>query len=718
MHFTATAALPGLAALAFLPAHAWAQGVGQQSASGIETIVVTGTRASRTAVDAEAARAALRRIPGAVGLVEAEVFADDFAQSIGDALLFTPGVFADTSAQRESRLSIRGSGLNSTFERRGLTVRRDGVPISRASGITEFQEVDPLTIDYIEVFKGANGLAYGAASLGGAVNIVTPTGRTQAERFTLRAEGGSFGTARLGGSVALSEGAWDLHSGTTALHTDGFRDHSQVRSLYNHTNAGYDFGGGVETRFYLTALTDNFELAGSLGLEDALANPRDAARPVTTGPFFPGGPVTVLDPGPLADDWDRNLDVVRLANKTVIPVGGARLSVGGWYAHRDLDHAITRFAGLIGQSEDEVGGFARLEGHGDLFGFGTDWVLGVEAAGSGNDARVFENASGERGAPTRRSDQDARNLLAFAQAEVALTDALTAVIGAQALEAVRESGNVLNAVDGRVEERQVNPRLGLLWDATGDAQVFANVNRGFEPAGITDLTAGGILDFTLLDPQRAWTAEVGTRGTVGIASWDIALYRSWIEGEFVDLAQPGFAGFVSATFNADETVHQGVEAGVDLTVTPPALGAVGAVLTWRQTYTYNDFFFASDPQDLDGAAFAFDGNALAGVPEHVYVTELRLETDRWYATGNLRWVPDGPFADFANTVRVPGYALLGVTAGCDLAEGVRVFASAENLTDEAFISNVATVADLSVQADRIFTPGQGRAVFAGLSLGF
>ncbi|WP_199797868.1 TonB-dependent receptor plug domain-containing protein [Erythrobacter sp. KY5] len=51
-------------------------------------------------------------------------------------------------------------------------ILRDGVPISRAAGNTEFQEVDPLTIRYIEVFKGANGLRYGSTQLGGAVNVV------------------------------------------------------------------------------------------------------------------------------------------------------------------------------------------------------------------------------------------------------------------------------------------------------------------------------------------------------------------------------------------------------------------------------------------------------------------------------------------------------------------------------------------------------------------
>ena len=121
---------------------------------------------------------------------------------------------------------------------------------------------------------------------------------------------------------------------------------------------------------------------------------------------------------------------------------------------------------------------------------------------------------------------------------------------------------------------------------------------------------------------------------------------------------------------------------------------------------------------MNGQAFAFDGNRLAGVPEHIYVSELRLEKDRWYAAVNLRWVPEGPFADFANTVEVPGYELVGVTAGYDLTENVRLFLSAENLADEVYISNVSTVADQSIENARVFTPGQGRAVFGGLSVAF
>ena len=125
------AALLGSASLG-LCAPAMAQGVGQRSDP---VIVVTATGVGTpTAPSIEQARERLEQVPGGVGLVEDSVFAEDFAQSIGDVLTLTPGVFADTSAQRESRISIRGSGLNSGFERRGITVLRETVAARNSSG--------------------------------------------------------------------------------------------------------------------------------------------------------------------------------------------------------------------------------------------------------------------------------------------------------------------------------------------------------------------------------------------------------------------------------------------------------------------------------------------------------------------------------------------------------------------------------------------------------
>lgn len=678
-----------------------AQGIGQRQD---EIIVTASLQGSPTAPTPEAARQELERVPGATGLVEDEGFADIFAQSIGDVLELTPGVFADTSAQRESRISVRGSGLNSSFERRGLTVLRDGVPISRASGATEFQEIDPLTVRYLEVFKGANGLRFGAASLGGAANIVSPTGRTARAPIALRAEGGSFSTFRGNASLSGKSGDVDYWGGITGLTSDGYREHSEVRSLYGHGNLGWRVSDNIETRFFVTALSDNFELAGSLRLADALANPRAAGRPVRAGPV-------VIDPGPVADDWDRNLDVYRVSNLTVIDLGGADLELGAWYSRRNLDHAITRFAGIIVQGEDEVGASARLSGPLPFLADQSRWQLGAIYASASNDAKTFANNAGERGALRTRSDQDADTLTVYGQADLGLTDTVTLIAGGQYARATRDVTAILNAVTGRGEYDQFNPRVGVLVDAGAAIQFFGNISRSFEPPSLADLTSGGAFPFAPLDPQRATVFELGTRGQAGIVSWDIALYRAELENEFLDLAVPGARGLVTVTSNADRTIHQGLEFGLDVRPFKAALEAKGQALRLSAAYTYNDFTFEDDA--------TYGDNHLAGVPRHVLIAEARFDkVDRFYLSTTLRWIPDGPWADYANTERAPGYETVQITAGVTLTDRIELFGSVENLFDTVFISNVTTNANQRLTNEAIYTPGQGRAVFGGLRAQF
>ncbi len=701
-----------VAAFALLPAGGHTVGLGQsRHSSTIEEIVVVGTRTagSATAVGADAARDELSRIPGAIGFVEAENYADDFAQSIGDTLVFTPGVFADTSAQRENRISVRGSGLNSSFERRGVSLFRDGIPITRASGSTEFQEVDPRTIQYIEVYKGANALRYGGSALGGVINMITPTGRTTPYQIEARLEGGSFDTRR--GSVSIAN-AWDqvdVYAAYTRLTSDGFRDHSAVDSHYAFTNVGWQINDRIETRTYLTVLQDHFELAGSLSLEGALKDETRAGQPVTIGPFFPGGPVTVLDPGPIADDWDRNLDVVRLSNVTSVDLATWSINGGLWYSTRKLDHAITRFAGIIDQNEDEWGVFLRAKGSFPLHGRQAEWTVGIETNKAWNDARTWANAGGHRGALRSESEQLSWNGLAFAQIDLPITSDLNAVIGLQATRSSRENRAFFGDTSGRVINSQLNPRLGVLWSPQENVALFANINRGFEPASMADLTAGGALDFTPLKAQSAWTAEIGSRGQFGPVSWDVALYQSKIKDELLDYGVAGAFGFLSFTDNASDTLHRGIEAGLDIRLFDTTFARRGLSLLWRHIWSFNDFRFDDDPIYTD--------NRLAGVPLRLYVSELRLSANRgWYFSVNTRVVPEGPWVDFANTTRSPDYTLWGVTAGWDIDDGVRIFISGENITDKRYISNTGTNANQALERSRLYTPGQGRAWFGGITL--
>lgn len=153
-----------------------------------------------------------------------------------------------------------------------------------------------------------------------------------------------------------------------------------------------------------------------------------------------------------------------------------------------------------------------------------------------------------------------------------------------------------------------------------------------------------------------------------------------------------------------------MEAGFDLFLLRRAReGSVD--LVFRQVWTFNDFRFVDD--------VLFGNNRLAGVPRNVLASELRIDgAAGWYLGGNLRWVPEGPFVDYANTTRAPGYDIWGLTAGWQFDERFRIFGSVENLFDKVHISNVATNANQQREGSPAFTPGQGRALFVGASAKF
>jgi len=694
--------------LASVNSAVYAKGLGQQN---LEEITVTASKVngSLTSVNLNEARDLLEQIPGGIGFVEVTDYQNNFTQSLGDTLVFTPGVYADTSAQRENRISIRGSGLNASFERRGINVYRDGVPITRASGITEFQEIDPLSVKYIEVFKGSNGLRYGSNALGGAINIVTPTGANTEPGTAFRIEGGSFSSLRTNITTQGRNGKLDYYAALTKLDADGFRAHSEVDSLYGFANVGYAINDNIETRFYLTKLDDQFELAGSTTLDNAINNPETAVGSAFVPASLPflGGPglFTAID-----DDWDRNLEVERIANRTVFAFNNWQLETGAWFAQRSLDHAITRFAGIIVQEENEVG--VNVKASNERNNDTLTWTLGARYNQSDNDAQVFRNVFGQRGDLSSQDQQDADNLVVYGQLDLALNDKLTLIGGLQYVRATRENEHLpIDALDteddtGSLSFNEVNPRLGLLWSINDKQQVFANISRAAEVPGISDLTAAGVLPFDPLNAQVSTTFEIGSRGQTEQWSWDIAIYRSQVEEEFVDLT----SGFVTNTINAQsDTIHQGLELGIDWKPSIAALNKYGISLAWRNILTVNDFSFDNNP--------IYGNNSLAGVPDLNYLTELNLSTERWSAGLNLRYVDDGPFADFANTVQTEGYTLIGLNASWQINDTSRLFISAENLDDENYISNVSTVGQANASS-QIFTPGQGRASYFGFDYRF
>lgn len=635
-----------------------------------EPIIVTADRL-------DDAQARTTRTPGGANVVSAKDYADKAAVSLRDALAFSPGVYTQPRFGQEVRLSIRGSGLSRGFHMRGLTLLQDGIPINMADNNGDFQELDPTIMSHLEVYRGSNALRFGSSTLGGAINAVTPTGRT-APGITLRIDGGSFDTLRGLASAGFSDDRADAWVALAADRSDGDRDHARRLALRFNGNVGIRLTDRIETRFYASVQQIRQDLPGALSMADVLTNPATSLPANITG------------------DQQRDIDSIRLQNRTRFALGDGTLDIGLFLNAKQLFHPIFQ---VIDQKSTDWGSYARYDRDWGRFAL----TLGGTARWGNVAAKQFVNVAGRRGAPTADARQSARTIDLYGELRFRPIDTLSLIAGAVHVEGRRSVDNRFNPVASDSQSfNQFSPKLGLLFEPGSTVQFYANYSRSAEIPGFSELAqAQPVPGFVPLDAQTAWTAEIGTRGEWGPARWDISLYRADLKGELLQYSViPGL--IPAATFNAGRTRHQGVEAGLDLDLTRWA--------RLRQSWQYADFRFRGDVQ--------FGGNRLPVIAPHLYRAALRLGGDRFSVTPNVEWVPRGAWADYANSVRTDGYALLGATAHAELRQGITLFLDARNLTGKKAVGDISAVVKVNGPAQALYYPVERRAVSVGVNARF
>lgn len=651
----------------------------------VEGVIVTGRRDPEDPAVVAQARALLARTPGAVAVVSAESYDTRFAQGFSDTLRNVPGVLAQRRYGEESRLSIRGSGIAQGFHQRGVLLAQDGVPFADADGFSDFQGVDALSARYVEVWKGANTLRFGGAQLGGAVNLVTPTGRTALQNGLLQVEAGSWGFRRLHAEAAGTHGDWDAFVGVTGLEADGWRQQSDQSQGRLTASLGRRFGEDREVRLIAQAADIQQSVPGSLTLRQALTTPRMA--PASN----------------IVNDNARDQTLKRLTLQTRWRLDDDTLFEGAvWGWEKSLYHPIFQ---VVDQESETRGAFARIDWNGEVAGLRADAFYGFSWRDGDLDALRYVNVGGPRGAKTADGRQRAQALDVFAEGRLFVTDRLALVAGASLGRATRDYVDRLNAANNDdIDYDWISPRLGLLWEGDGGEQVFANLTRSVEPPTYGALVQAPLTGFTPVDVQDAWTAEIGTRGRRGPLAWDLAVYRSQVDGEILNfIVGPDIP---AATFNADRTIHQGVEAGLDWRL---PFELAGGSLLLRQTYAFSDFRFDGDARWGD--------NALPVVPRHQYRAELTWRGPAGlFVAPSVEWRPQAAWVDYANTLKAPGYTLLGLNMGVDVGDNAVVYLDARNLTDERYVGEFSAVTDARTASTAVFFPGEGRAVFVGLKL--
>jgi iron complex outermembrane receptor protein len=652
----------------------------QTTPEQLDTVTVLGTRPIRTVDDLSNARRKANERAGATAVVDGESYRDRRAGTLVDALGFAPGVFVQPRfGADEARISIRGSGLQRTFHGRGLVVLQDGTPINLADGAFDMQAIEPLAARYITVYRGANALEYGAATLGGAIDFVSPTGY-DAPSFTGRAEAGAFDFRRAQIAVADVGGRGDVYATVTGTSQDGYRDHA-VQETYRFVgNAGFRFDEALDGRVYFTKVDTRSQLPGNLTFAEYERDP------------------TLAAPGNVTGDQRRDFVLERLAGRLAwSPNANDQVALSLSVADKGLHHPIFQ---VLEQESRDVGVDLRWRHASEWSGHAATLIAGLRTTNGSIDDDRFVNVGGEPGAPTNAFDQHARDSVAYVEQQVALDARWTLAVGAQGLHAVRRSADRL-ITGGRDESFEktysgISPKFGMRVAVGEGAQVFANVSRSLEPPTFGELTGGpGV---TQVDMQEGTTLEIGARVQRADGWIDAALYHARIDGELLALNDAN--GNPLGTTNADRTVHQGVELGASRDWSPH----------WRTSlqYLFNDFRF-------DGDA-VFGDNDLAGVPRQQLRAELRFSPiARLHVVPGVEW-NDKAWIDHANTLRAKGATVWNLRIGGEVGARWTWFADLRNVFDKRWIASTNVVANAGGVDGRHLMPGDGRGVFAGFEL--
>ena len=645
------------------------------------------------------AEEAAKSTPGGASVISAEESIAGTGYNTQEILTFTPGVYAKAgSVQLDARLAVRGGGATRRFGTRGTTLLIDGVPANIADGSYYSRGYDGSNIDFIEVYRGANGLAFGGQSLGGTINFAQKNGKTD-PGLTVFAEGGSFDLLRVGASYGYSEGKLDAFINVSRGQSDGFRDFQGFEQNFTNVNLGYEWNDRVSTRIYYTNVDSDVDLGSTLSFAQFEEDPTFTEN---------------------TEQTDRNIHLNRIAQKTSLSFGDTEGLFYSFYQRTDLDHLTTiqTFLGrpnLIDFDSDDFGLGFRSTTEFDSFILRTDssWTYG-ELANQG----INGFGGGFGGTGQEDTEDTASNIKVYGELEYQFNDQLSFFTGLGFQSAFRdrevgaddEAGNI----DFSETYNEFLPRVGIIYSPNENLSLYANYSRNFEaPASVEANTAAQ--ENLVAIPSVADSFEIGSRYDSDRVKGELSVYYSIVNDEFLNEVNTNIP---SSTINAD-AVYSGVELAGSIALLGDGFGSTGLFLDIN--YLYNNFFFTSGN---DGGV-DLDGNTVPGLPEHALNARLKYQHENGHELALTLETSSELYYDYENSESdlnplAPSYAIFHLTGKYQVTEYLSLYGGVRNLFDEEFINSVIVEGgvDFSTGEFSGYSPGDGINYFVGAKLTF
>jgi iron complex outermembrane receptor protein len=571
---------------------------------------------------------------------------------------------AIATAAGAHRRSLGGLGAFESVSVRGASpghtaVLVDGVPLARIAAVTA--DLGRFAMDAfgeVELYRGAVPIELGGAGVGGAVNLVTRLGRGEhGERVHASIGGGSFGARHA--RVHYGDDHGRVLSSTTIGYQGATGDYSHFTDNGTPLNPNDD---GTQVR-----RNNHFDLidaATRAGTDDVVGG----ARVLWKRQGLPGSTAQ-----PAFEAAMSTLDVIA-DGRGDVEVGDATARQLGyvlaeWQALRDPMAEL----GLGTQDR----GYFTLSG-----GASTTWTLplGSHRGTAGLELRGDRFTDADRGGDRADLVGTRGNAAAALALDVALAPALV-VTPAVRLDVVRTAPTPMTEGPDAFADLPPrwdvvpSPRLTARALIEDDLALKASVGRYVRLPTLLELFGdrGVILGSPELRPERGPAMDFGAAWApseaIGVADRILVEAAVFATRARDTIALISTAGFVARAENIGATQTYGAE----------LVGSVrlGKLVSLTTSYTR----LVAEQRAIDPN---LDGKTLPRAPGHLLYA--RADVSRRLA-GKLAnvWldgaVQSTSFLDKANLQRVPGRVIAGAGARSEIAAGVAVAFSVENLTD-------------------------------------
>ncbi|MBY0493873.1 MAG: TonB-dependent receptor [Cyanobacteria bacterium] len=524
-----------------------------------ESLSVVGTRLGDSP-------ATLRRLPGALTILDAATLAGSQVFTATEALRKVPGVNVRDEEGLGLRPNIGVRGLNPTRSSKVLLLE-DGVPFTIAPyGDNASYYHPPIErFESVEVLKGSGQIAYGPVTVGGIVNYVTPDVPKRTTAMA-RLAFGSRDYANVSGFAGTTAGRVGMSLDYMRKQGNGARDNVRSRlddvSAKVHVSVTDAHSVTVKANYYGEDSTVTYS-----GLTEAewAASPRQ--NPFTNDAFvgartgvtatwkaqFGGGlqMTTNVYQSSFNRDWWR------------------QSSNSGQRPNRRPDPACGGMANLLTTCGNEGrlrqydfwGVEPRFRAMPTVFGVTSETDFGVRVHAERQD-RLQKNGAtpiARDGVLVESNLRENAALSGFVQNRF-LLGRLTVTPGLRVEEIRYRRTNRLTAVGGNTSLTQWLPGIGAAFAPSAALTIFGGLHRGFAPPRTEDVisdTTGAVVE---LDSERSWDTEAGVRYTATGLSAEATFFQMNYQNQIVPAS---LAGGVGATLtNGGKTLHQGVELGL------------------------------------------------------------------------------------------------------------------------------------------------------------